>query len=304
MAKSFTILFFFIYSNCFSQTVLTDSSLIIRPKFNQGETKTYFVNEKYTIETGTLSPVKAEHDFKISFTVLDTTNGYTILYKTELVKTTNKRYPLESTKAELINGLNLIYRISKDGWIISLPDYRREQSKLIKKLDSMVSKEELKKDEIFLLSLLRKNLTKNDGLEICLSPFILFNDIFTKPMFRDRKDYHAMRTMNIFYQPHFPGTAILELKKSKDQSASSIVMFDFIGNRDSAAKYITRFYQEFYIAFKGKPMNSAPTEMKYNVNRKYEIAHPSGYPLEIYSKQVEFYLQKTVLQVTMKLANE
>lgn len=304
MLKLFPILFLLAYSKLFGQTLLTDSSLLIRPKFKTGETKTYFVNEKYTIQTGTLSPVKAEHDFKISFTILDTANGYTILYKTELIKTINKRYSLESTKAELINGLNLTYKINKDGWIISLPDYRREQSKLIKKLDSIVNEKDLKKDDRILLSMLRKNLAKNDGLEICLSPFILFNDIFTKPMFRDRKDYHAMRTMNIFYQPHFPGTAILELKKSKNQSASSIVTFDFIGNSDSAAKYIIPFYQESYIAFKGKPMNSALTEVKYYVNRKYDIAHPSGYPLEIYSKLVEFYLQKTVIQVTMKLANE
>jgi len=304
MAKLFTILFILVYSASFGQTLLTDSSLIIRPKFKQGETKTYFVNEKYAIESSPVLPVKAEHDFKIYFTILDTTNGYTILYKTELIKTSNKRYSLESTKAELINGLNLTYKMSKDGWIISLPDYRREQSKLIRKLDSIVVEKKLKKDDRLSLSILRKNLAKNDGLEICLSPFILFNDIFTKPMFRDRKDYHAMRTMNIFYQPHFPGTAILELQKSKNQSVSSIVTFDFIGNRDSAAKYITPFYQESYIAFKGKPMNSVPTEMKYTVNRKYEISHPNGYPLEIYSKQVEFYLQKTVMQVTMKLANK
>ena len=304
MANLFTILFILVYSTSFSQTLLTDSSLIIKPKFEQGETKTYFVNEKYTIENNPLMPVKAEHDFKVTFTILDTTNGYTILYKTELIKTTNKRYSLESTKAELVNGLNLTYKINKDGWIISLPDYRREQTKLIRKLDSIIAEKKLKKDDMLLLPILRKNLAKNDGLEICLSPFILFNDIFTKPMFRDRKDYHAMSTMNIFYQPHFPGTAILELQKSKNQSDNSIITFDFIGNRDSAAKYKTPFYQEYYIALKGKPMNSVPTEMKYTFNRKYEISHPSGYPLEIYSKQVEFYLQKNVMQVAMKLVNE
>jgi hypothetical protein len=304
MEKLFTILFILFYFTSFSQTLLTDSSLIIRPKFKQGETETYLVNEKYTIETGTLSPIKAEHDFKVTFTILDTTNGYTILYKTELIKTTNKRFLSESTKAELINGLNLTYKINKDGWIISLPDYRREQSKVIRKLDSIITEKELKKDDRLLLSLLRKSLAEMDGLEICLSSLILFDDIFTKPMFRDRKDYHAMRTMNIFYQPHFPGTAILELQKNKNQTASSTVKIDFIGNRDSAAKYMTPFYQESYIAFKDKPMKSAPMEMKYTFNRKYEISHPSGYPLKIYSKQVEFYLLKTVRQITMKLVNE
>src|SRR5688500_8563986 len=98
MAKLFTILFILFDSTSFAQTLLTDSSLIIRPKFKHGETKTYFVNEKYTIETSPLFPVKAEHDFKVTFTILDTTNGYTILYKTELIKTTNKRYLSESTK--------------------------------------------------------------------------------------------------------------------------------------------------------------------------------------------------------------
>ena len=53
-----------------------------------------------------------------------------------------------------------------------------------------------------------------------------------------------------------------------------------------------------------RPKFKKLTEVKYHVNRKYDISHPSGYPLEIYSKLVEFYLQKTVIQVTMKLSNE
>lgn len=304
MQKLTIILFLFFNYTGFAQTILTDSSLLIKPGFNKGDVKTYLVNEIATIESSPLFPVKSENDFKITFHVLDTTNGYTIQYKSELVRSTNKRYIRESLKAQLINGINLIYRLNKDGWVIELPNYMSEKERVIKKLDSILNKEELKKDDQAIAAKIRNVLEKDNGLEICLGPLLLFNDIYTKPIFRYRQDYHPMSTMNIFYRSQIPGTAILELLRKKDQTNSSTVTIDFTANRDSAAKYMTPSYQEAYMAIKGKPMKSSITEMKISYNRKYEVEHPSGTLIEISDKHVEFYLARTVRKTIMKLINE
>jgi hypothetical protein len=304
MGKLLAILFIFSCHICFAQTVLTDSSLLIKPGFNKGDVKIYLVNQKSTIESSPLFPVKAEHDFKITFTIIDTTSGYTIHYKADLLETTSKRYVSESVKAQLIDGLSLTYKLNKDGWLIALPDYRREQLRVIKKLDSIIGTDELKRDDKIIVTMIRKNLQKNDGLETCLAPLLLFNDIFTKPVFRYHKDYHPMSIMNIFYQPQIPGTAILELQREKGQFSSSIVTLDFVANRDSAAKYMEPRYHEAYYAIKGKPMKSSINEMKITHNREYDVSHPSGTPLSISDKHVEFYLQRSVTKTTMKLLSE
>src|SRR5688572_22027913 len=181
--KSLTTLLIFFYISSFTQPILTDTSIIIKPKFRIGETMTYLVTEKYKIDNNLIIPIKAEHNFKVSFTVLDTSDGYTISYFVQTIKTNNKKYLIESIKAQISNGLNLIYKLNNDGWMIDFPNYTEAQLKIINALDSIISREEFKKDDLISLSILRKRLEKPAGLEICLTPFLLFNDIFTKPIF-------------------------------------------------------------------------------------------------------------------------
>jgi hypothetical protein len=70
-----------------AQPVIKENSFLIKPGFKIGDSKTYLVTEEIKNELGR---IKSTSQFKIRITIEDTTNGYTISYKMEMLKTTNK----------------------------------------------------------------------------------------------------------------------------------------------------------------------------------------------------------------------
>jgi hypothetical protein len=138
-----------------------DSSLLVRPAFNIGETKTYVVTQ--VTKVSWLVPIKSTNQFRVSFTVLDTTGGYTIAYTVKLLKTANKRFLLSSVVARISDNIQFIYKIGKNGLVTDLVNVFDVQKMLIHSLDSLVKHENYgEKDMVFIYHLLT-NLIKRRG---------------------------------------------------------------------------------------------------------------------------------------------
>lgn len=288
----------------FSQPEITDSSLILKPYFILGETRTYRVTQEYKMDSSPIFPIKAESEFLISFHILDTTGGYTIEYSVKTVKASNQRWELESLKAAAIDGVTLLYTLTTKGWVINPRSYYHAKKKFINRVDSIINNRNFNEDERAAINFWRKHLETNTGLDNCLQPLLIFNDIFTKPAFRKRKDFTQAYRMDIFHQPRLPGVLVLELKKIDTKNNVAKISFDFVGNRDSAAKYFAPLYQTVHTQLKGKPSNYQPSEMKNNSDRQYEIMLANGWPIKINSKEVEFYVEKVTYKTTMTLVGK
>ena len=301
MKKLLTVFFISFGLNSSTQPVITDSSLIIKPYFTPGESKTYLVTEECRMNFSFLLPVTTESQYKITFKVLDTTQGYSILYSVQTVKTSNKRMPLESFKAKMANNINFVYKLNKQGWVVDLSSFNETRQHLINAVDSLVAVEQLSERDRKAINYIRKDLEDDRAVEGFLKPLLLFNDIFTKPMFRNHKDYHAASRMNIFYKPTVPGTMIQELKEMNKKDSGAQVSVDFIGNPASMAKYANPIYQEVYEYISGKPLKDSPAEIRNDSQRNYEVMLQSGWPAKIHDKLILVYIQKLTYQTIMIL---
>jgi hypothetical protein len=303
MRKLFFIHYYFAALVSYAQPVITDSSLLIKPGFNPGETKTYLVTE----ESKTGPPIlKASNQFKISFTVLDTIKGYTIVYKVKTIKTTNKRSTLESIVAKISNNIQLVYKIGSQGWATDLFNIEEIRKQLIRALDSVTLAENFHKRDRILISHLRESLEKIDGVQICLGPLMIFNNVFRQAEFHNRRGYGFARRFDIFNQPQLPGVLMTELKRINWQDNTALVIMNFKGNQDSAAKSNAPYFQKIYSSIKGKSFNTAnlPTKMRNDFERKYDIILSSAWPKKIFDKDTKVYLGKVTKKTLMILTDD
>jgi hypothetical protein len=284
-----------------AQSIVTDTSVIIKPFFILGETRTYLVTEDCKIESGLLFPVNAESQYKIVFKILDTAKGYTISYSVQTIKTSNKRWAMESLKAKVSDNINFIYRLSRDGWVVDLFNFNRTKRQLLNRLDSVAAIEKFSEIDQKGIKYLRRDIENGRAVEGFMKPLMLFNDLFTKPPFRNRKDFVAVNRWDIFYQAELPGVMILELKDANKKTGIANVAVDFIGNRDSMAKYANLAFQEVYSDLTGKPMKYQPAEAKNDFKRDYTVMLDTGWPILITNKVIEFYLQRITYKTKITL---
>lgn len=298
--KIYILFFLFLYFNSFAQPIVTDTSLVVRPYFALGETKTYLVTEDSRIDFGPMIPVKAESVFRITFKVLDTTKGYKILYLAETIMTSNKRWALESFKAKVSDHVSFTFKINKEGWIDSF-SFNKTRRQLLQSFDSIAANEKFSESDQIGVSLLRKDLENGKAVEGFMKPLMLFNDLFTKQVFRNRKDFVAANRWDIFYRPTLPGVMILELKDVNKTDSTANLTVSFVGNRDSMFKYANPVFQQIHTDLTGKPMKFQPSEMRNDFKRKYTIMLHSGWPVTIDNLETEFYQQKITYKTSMKL---
>lgn len=284
-----------------AQPIVTDTSVVIKPFFTLGETRTYLVTEDCKIESGLLFPVNAESEYKIVFKILDTTKGYTISYSVQTIKTSNKRWAMESLKAKVSDNINFIYQLEREGWVVDLTNFYRTKRQLLNRLDSIAASEKFSESDQKGIGYLRRDIENGRAVERFMKPLMLFNDLFTKPPFRNRKDFVATNRWNIFYQAKLPGVMILELKDVNRKEGIANVGVDFIGNRDSMAKYVNLAFREVYSDISGKPMKYQPSEAKNDFKRDYTVMLDTGWPVLITNKEIEFYLQRIVYKTKMTL---
>ncbi|HET6993385.1 MAG TPA: hypothetical protein VFI06_00320 [Chitinophagaceae bacterium] len=294
----------FLSGICLGNT-FNDSSLLIRPHFKFGETKTYLVTEE--MKAGELLPAKSTSLFRVSFSVLDTTGGFTIAYTVKLLKTTNTRLVLSSVVARISDNIQFIYKVGKDGWVTHLVNDFDVQKKLIMSLDSLVKQENYQGNDMILMYHLLKGLIKKDGVAICLAPLMLFNNIFRQAEFRRSKDFTAGHGMSILNERKLPGVLITQLKSIRREENYAKVKLDFKANRDSSAEKFIPAFQEIYISLMGKPFKTAdlPKEMRRDdFESEYEIMLEEGWPRKISDRTVQFYLDRFATKMTMILVDE
>ena len=299
----FTILCFFTLA-VVSQPVLRGNSVLIKPGFKNGDIKTYLVSVE-TRNGEVMNATKSNSQFKINFTVLDTVNGFTLSYKVETINTTNKNSTLASVVAKISNNLNFLYKINKNGIVTDLINIRELQKKLIRSLDSLEKTEIFNKQDQTLNSHLRAKLESPEGVEVCLTPLMLFNNIFNQPEFRNQKEFIHAYKFNILGRPLIPGTLINELDKINTNENYAKVAMNFKGNRDSAAQYNAQLFQQIYTDLKGKPYKSAnlPSEKRDDFDREYEVMLLDGWPRKIYHKGIEFYFEKITTKIIITLVD-
>jgi hypothetical protein len=298
-----------VFISCFLSVIclgnpFNDSSLLIRPAFKIGETKTYLVTE--VMKSGEILPSKSTNQFRVSFSVLDTAGGYTIAYSVRLLKTSNTRLLLSSVVARISDNMQFIYKDGKDGWVTNLFNILDVQKQLVRSLDSLVKLENYEEDEMKLIYHLLIALIKKDGVAICLSPLMMFNNLFFQSEFRKSKDFTATHGLNIWYEKQVPGVLITQLKKIRTEENYAKVKLDFQGNRDSSAQRFIPAFQEIYTSLKGKPFKTAdlPSQMRNDFEREYEIMLSGNWPRKIYNKSIQFFLDRMTTTTTMVLVDE
>jgi hypothetical protein len=169
-----------------------------------------------------------------------------------------------------------------------------------------VKLESYEETEMKLIYHLLINLIKKDGVEICLSPLRMFNNLFHQSEFRRSKDFTAANGLNIWYEKQVPGVLITQLKKIRTEGNYAKVKLDFQGNRDSSAQRFIPAFQEIYTSLQGKPFKTAdlPAQMRNDFEREYEIILDGNWPSKIYNKSIQFFLVKMTTTTTMVLVDE
>jgi len=299
------ILFFgclFLFVTAAAQPVIKENSFLVKPGFRIGDSKTYLVTEETKNELGR---IKSTNQFKVTISIQDTAKGYTISYKMELLKTTNRNLTLSSVVAKISNNLVLVYKMNKEGFVTRIVNLREAREKLIRSLDSLVKIESFNKHDATLNSVLRQTLSEPGGIQICLESLMIFNNAYIHNEFRKQKDFVPAERYTIFNVPTIPGTLIKEFKKLNAQENYAQVSLDFKGNRDSAAKYNAPLFQQVYTGLKGKPYKAAnlPAEMRNDFEREYDINISDGWPRRIYDRSVEFYFEKITKKTTITIAD-
>ena len=291
----------FLFVKAAAQPVLKENSFLIKPGFKIGDSKTYLITEETKNELG---KIKSTNEFKVRLTIEDTANGYTIAYKMEMLKTTNRNLTLSSVIAKISDQLVFVYRMNREGFVTDILNLREATGKVLRSLDSLVKAESFSKQDATLNSVLRQKLLEPAGIQICLESLMMFNNAYIHTEFRKQKDFvHAVR-FTILNVPTIPGTLIKEFRKVNTQENYAEISMDFKGNRDSAAKYNAPVFQQVYTGLKGNPYKTTnlPAEMRNDFEREYEINISDGWPRRISDKSVEFYFEKitkkTIITIT------
>ena len=258
------------------------------------------VTEDEKIDYGPMIPVKAKSVYRITFKVLDTAKGYNILYSSETISTSNKRLALESLIARVSDHVNFTFRINKEGWVDS-SSFDKTRIQLLRSFDSIAAAEKFSESDQVGVLFLREKLEDGSAVEGFMKPLMLFNDLYTKQLFRNRKDFISGTKWDIFYKPTLPGVMVLELKDVNKTDSTANLLVSFIGNRDSMAKYANPVFQQIHTDVTGRPMKSLPSEMRNDFKRNYKIMLRSGWPITIDNLENQFYLQKITYKTSMKL---
>jgi hypothetical protein len=295
----------FIFFISYSQPVIDGNSILLKPGFSVGESKTYLVKEEVKSDEW-VGAVKAENQFKVTFKVLDTIEGHSLLYTVETIRTTNKKGSLLSVIAKISHNIKLVYSIDRSGRTTHLFNLEDVRAHLLRSLDSITNVENFSDLDQALISYLREALKKPEGPEICLAPLIIFNNAFNQPLFRDRKDYTVAMRYNILNEPLIPGVEITECKTIDKANNIAKVNLNFHGDRDSAAKYNAPLFQQIYKSAFGRTFNKGnlPSQMRNDFERHYEIMLSDGWPKNIYDKSIEFYVQKVIRKISIELIEE
>ena len=288
-----------------AQSQTDSNTYFVRPHFKLGETRTYLVKE----ESRTVELIRSAHVqnvFKVRFTVLDTTDGYKLSYRVEMVSSKNRNWKLATIVAKISDNLNLKYKIGDSGFVTDFYNMREARSHLLQSLDQLERTEHFTHQDTILIGFLRRALREPTGPEICLLPMCMFNNIFNMLPYQDHKNYIAATRYDIFNQPGIPGVLITELKNMNKASGSVLLEMDFLGNPDSAAKYNAPLYLQMYQRMISKPLNPAylPPDMRNDFEREYEMERNSGWPIKISDKSIQFYMQKVKKWVSMEMIEE
>lgn len=299
--KNFLFTIGIIFSICNQQAF--SQSVVIRPKFKLGDSLTYIVTQKekasdlFTFSRGT-------HQFRATFKIQDTTNGYSINFKTKLIQPISDKYSSELMLDKLRDGIDLTYKMNDSGWLIDIVNYKYCQQRSLDLFDSIYFVSDYPKTDRLLLQSLRGKLERPEGLQMLLEPVILFNEIYLDPPFRNRNDYHASSTVNIFYEPQITGTLITNLKKFDQQSNSATVSVDFIANADSAAKKIIPIFNELIYKVKGKIPKGLPEDVKFEIHSLFNISLDNTYATSLFKKTEATYILKNTSEIRMELTHE
>jgi hypothetical protein len=285
-----------------AQPVASEKSVLVKPGFSAGDIRSYEVKMDSKIEDPPKVYSKSEEEYQVSFTILDTAGGYTIKYDQHTVNCTPKRWELRWAISQISNGISVIYKMNRQGYIVNYEGFRRLQVQLINALDSLTANHNFSSIDSSVLQNLRAQLYTAEGVEKCLQPLVLFNELFNKPAFRSPDDYSAAVSTNLFFEPYLPGIMITGLKKLNAQQNTAEVKLEFSAQPDSAAKKMTPVFREAYQQVAGKNYKGyIPQQWETGFEREIEIELLTGWPLEIKNKATDRYLVRTVYKTTMKL---
>jgi len=275
------------------------NGLLVKPHFIPGDTLTYVVTEEEKTSDLFITQ-KGSHEFEVRFIILDTTDGIGIKFESRLVNAIKQKFTMESFKDQLRDGISLQYRLSKEGWLIDLPDYRRNQNSIIDKLDSTYNAGSLSERDGRLLNYLLRLIRQPSGLELLLKPVIVFNELYTKPAFRTQKDYHPASSHNIFYMRQITGVMSTKLRQFDRERKVADLAIDFVAHSDSALAYYNASFREVYFTLKQKYPGGYPDRMKLETSSGYTVNTETGYPDEIHHRTSVFYLAQSRSEIKMK----
>lgn len=288
-----------------AQIEFTGDSLLVTAKLKLGEKRYYSVKEESKIESSPIIPVRAEHEYEVSFTVADTTNGTTILYECNTVATQNKNWVAESIKAHISNGIRLKYTIRPTGIYIDTQTLEQARRVSSFRLDSIIqSSVELNLTDRSLVFSLRDSLQNIRGVEQLIKPMLIFNSVFNRPVFTINKTFVSGYRINILNEIRLPGVIVQQLTKKRKPANTVQLMLDFIGNKESAAQFFLPLFLETYKEVTGKNYRNPsdlPPDMKNNSETKFLI-NIEGWPFqEINNRVIIFYNERFVSKTIMKL---
>ena len=183
--KILVIVCLFLFVKSAAQPVMKENNFLVKPGFKIGESKTYLVTEETKNELGR---IKSTNQFKVTISIQDTTKDYTISYKMELLKTTNRNLTLSSVVAKMSNNLVFIYKMNKEGFLTDILNLKDATKKVISSLDSLSKAESFSKQDATLNSVLRQKLLEPGGIQICLESLMIFNNAYIHTEFRMQKD--------------------------------------------------------------------------------------------------------------------
>lgn len=285
----------------FAQPLVTEKSVQVRPLFKLGENKSYLVKVESKMDDPPAVYARSEENYRVSFAVLDTTEGYTIAYEIHTLNVTNKRWTLQTVKAQIVNGLRLVYKLDRQGKMLSYGNLRRFDVQLIDALDSITSANSYSSLDSSVIQEFRRELYTATGLEECLQPMLFFNSVFRSTPFRSPTDYTAEEKITMFGEaigvPGVSATSVQKIDRDNDRARLSI---QFKGNPDSAAKIVNPVFAESYKEISNKDYKGyVPSECRNDYERQYEIELSSGWPLRMTNRTILKYFIRTIYYTTM-----
>src|SRR6476620_6201404 len=103
MHKIFLFICLIISGSIFSQKD-TPGSILVRPLFYPGQTINYKVTAEAKSDDPPIVYSRSQQEYRVSFTILDTSNGYTILYQSKTIAASDKNNVTETITANISNN--------------------------------------------------------------------------------------------------------------------------------------------------------------------------------------------------------